>query len=245
MSTLSTLGLLAISLCASQLRISSTQLVVGATSKSEAETLRTKPLNSTGCRGEPWLAHHSRMIENMRNPIVSPRSRRSMRLPGYDYRQSGVYFVTICTHQKAKLFGAVVDGDLVHSTVGEIVCEEWRHVAQARSNIQLGQYVVMPNHLHGLLFLEEMLESGDAQNRHADLAPRKNGLSSGSLGAIISQFKAAVSRRAWSGLIGRSIRIWQRNYYDHIVRSEKSLNEIRRYISENPARWAEDSLYVD
>lgn len=180
----------------------------------------------------------------MANRMYPETRRRSTRLGGYDYRQSGIYFVTICTYHKAKLFGAIVDGDMAYSSLGKVVTEEWQHVAQARSNVHLDQYVVMPNHLHGILIIEDMCGSGAAQQHPAGCASSK-GASAGSLGAIISQFKAAVSRRAWSGLISRDQKIWQRNYYDHIVRNEESFNDIRRYIVENPARWAEDSLYID
>jgi REP element-mobilizing transposase RayT len=161
-------------------------------------------------------------------------------LPGYDYSQAGVYFVTICAHQKAILFGTVVDGEMVYSALGRLVCAEWQHIAQARSNVLLDYFAVMPNHFHGLVVIQEARDY-DA----TEYGPAEAATSAGSLGAIISHFKAAVSRRAWSGLIDRDQRIWQRNYYDHIVRNEQSLNEIRRYIIENPGRWAEDSLYVE
>lgn len=191
-------------------------------------------------RGDPWVAHLSWIIDHMPNPIISLKLRRSIRLPGYDYRQAGVYFVTICAHQKTVLFGAVVDGEMVYSALGRIVCEEWRHVAQARSNVLLDHFVVMPNHLHGLVVIQEAYDY-DA----TEYDPAEPATSAGSLGAVISHFKAAVSRRAWSGLIDRDQRIWQRGYYDHIVRNAQSLNEIRRYIIENPGRWTEDSLYVE
>ncbi|MCY4020498.1 MAG: transposase [Chloroflexi bacterium] len=180
----------------------------------------------------------------MRNPNHRHSHRRSIRLRGYDYRKGGVYFVTICAYRKLKLFGSIIDGEMALSPLGEIACEEWRHIARARSNVELDRYVVMPNHLHGLFIVtgghEDNLGQG-AKSRHVERRPR---LPAGSLGAIISQYKAAVSRRAWSGLICRSQRIWQRNYFDHILRDESSLNEIRKYIIENPARWRDDSLYV-
>ena len=168
-----------------------------------------------------------------------------MRLPGYDYRQAGVYFVTLCTYQMTKLFGAVFDGEMVLSDLGKVVREEWQHAAQARSKFQLDLFVIMPNHFHGLVFIEDRRDCSAVQNDPADLAMRTSTLSAGSLGANISQFKAAVSRRAWSGTIDRDQRIWQRNYYDHIVRNEESLDDIRRYILENPTRWHEDSMYVE
>ncbi len=191
--------------------------------------------------------------------------RRSIRLRGYDYRQSGVYFVTICSYQKTNLFGAIVDGDMALSPLGEIARDEWRHIARARSNVErtvadeidrqrhiararsnveLDHYVIMPNHLHGLFIITDSLERDFGLSAKTPHSKQSRRLPAGSLGAIISQYKAAVSRRAWSGLMGRSQRIWQRNYYDHIVRDEQSLSAIRKYIVENPARWHDDSLYV-
>ena len=168
-----------------------------------------------------------------------------MRLCGFDYRQSGIYFVTLCTHQKSKLFGSIYDGEMSLSVLGELVREEWQHIAQLRSLVQLDDCVVMPNHLHGLVIIEETYDNGVDSGDIANMSERTHTLQAGSLGAIISQFKAAVSRRAWPSLVERGCPIWQRNYYDHIVRNESTLNAIRRYIMENPARWAEDSLYVD
>ena len=173
------------------------------------------------------------------------RRRSSSRLRGYDYRRGGVYFLTICTYKRMKLFGSIIDGEMALSRLGEVAREEWRHVARARHNVELDRYVIMPNHLHGLFVIMDRLDDGlshPVEMRHPKQA---RGFPSGSLGAIVSHYKAAVSRRAWSGLIGQGQRVWQRNYYDHIVRDEESLNEIRRYIMENPARWAKDSLYVD
>ena len=153
--------------------------------------------------------------------------------------------MTICTYERMKLFGDIIDGEISLSRLGEIARAEWRHIADARDNVELDLFVIMPNHLHGLFVITNRLDDGSGYSVEMRHPKQSRGLSSGSLGAIVSQYKAAVSRRAWAGLIGRGQRIWQRNYYDHIVRDEESLNEIRRYIMENPARWAEDSLYVD
>ena len=171
--------------------------------------------------------------------------RRSIRLHGYDYRRNGVYFVTICTYRKMKLFGNIIDGEMALSRLGEVACAEWCHIADARDNVDLDRFVIMPNHMHGLFVITDRI--GDVLSQPVEMRHpnQSRGFPSGSLGAIVGHYKAAVSRRAWSGLIGRNLRIWQRNYYDHIVRSEKSLHEIRRYIIENPARWHEDNLYVD
>lgn len=172
-------------------------------------------------------------------------SRRSIRLPGYDYRQAGVYFVTLCTYQHASLFGSIIDGDMILNKLGTVVAEEWQRVAEFRRNVKLDISVVMPNHLHGLVIIEFWQGSNSIQSSPAAGDKTSGTLQADSLGAIVGQFKLAVSRQAKLRQLHSHKLIWQRNYYDHIVRSEKSLNEIRRYIIENPARWAGDSLYVE
>ena len=168
--------------------------------------------------------------------------RRSIRLQGYDYSKEGVYFVTLCTRLQTALFGEIVDGEMRLSELGKIVEEEWQHIATVRLNVKLDQYVVMPNHLHGLVFIEDI--------EHKEISPfqdreRSSTLQAGSLGAIVGQFKVAVTRRGKSRQLHLDQGIWQRNYYDRIVRDEQSLNQLRRYIFENPVRWHEDSLYVE
>ena len=166
-----------------------------------------------------------------------------MRLPDYDYRQSGVYFVTVCTHQHVSLFGNITDGDIVLNELGKVVNSEWLHVAQARTNVLINNYVIMPNHLHGIVIIDnENYRTG------SKFEPETNGkrpvkLRSGSLGAIVGHFQAAVSRRAKTLGLDSGQTLWQRNYYEHIIRNEKSLNEIRKYTLENPARWSDDELY--
>ncbi len=130
------------------------------------------------------------------------------------------------------------------SSVGEIVSDEWRRIAQARANVEIDHYVVMPNHLHGLLIITEKISANCKQCSEGPLSAQRRGVPASSLGSIINQFKGAVSRSVWSNQMRSRTQIWQRNYYDHIVRDEASLNKIRKYILENPARWHDDSLYV-
>ena len=172
-------------------------------------------------------------------------SRRSVRLRGYDYRQAGVYFATICTHRKIKAFGSISKGEMMLNELGRVVSEEWQHISEARANVQLDLYVVMPNHLHGIIIIDDKLERGSDGLDKVSKHYQSRTLQAGSLGAIVGHFKAAVSRRAKRANIGCQQKIWQRSYYEHIIRNEKSLNEIRRYIINNPARWHDDSLYID
>ena len=165
--------------------------------------------------------------------------RRSIRLKGYDYTQPGAYFITICTYQRASLFGQVVDGEMAVNEWGKIVREEWFRTTRVRPYVELfdDEFVVMPNHIHGIIWIVDDKHVG-AQRRCAptvEITPTN--VVPGSLGAIIRAFKSIVTKRinTLRGTPGASV--WQRNYYEHIIRTERALNMIRRYIVENPLRW--------
>ena len=159
-----------------------------------------------------------------------------MRLGDYDYRQSGVYFVTVCTYRHTSLFGKITEGEMMFNPLGNIVAEEWQHIAEARTNVQLDAFVVMPNHLHGIIIINNENDHAGSSFKSAVNGKRSGTLHSDSLGAIVGHIKAAVSRRAKTQVLDCNQSIWQRNYYEHVIRNEKSLNEIRKYIVENPAR---------
>lgn len=166
-------------------------------------------------------------------------TRRSIRLKDYDYASSGAYFVTICTENRLCLFGHIADDAMILSTYGEVVREEWQKTAQLRPYVQLDEYVVMPNHFHGILFIE-----GKGAIHRATTHPRGFGpLQSASLSSIVGTFKAAVTRRINRQRNTPSHPIWQRNYYEHIIRHERDLDMLRHYIQTNPASWEKDSLF--
>lgn len=169
--------------------------------------------------------------------------RRSIRLRGWDYRDGGAYFVTVATHNRAYLFGEVVNGAMVASDFGRIAAEEWERTAQLRPYVRLDAFVVMPNHVHGIVWIlgVETPRVG-AQRRCAPTAtpnvlPR-------SLGAIVRGFKSAVAKRINQIRDTPGAPVWQRNYYEHIVRNERELNAIRKYIQNNPANWPTDTENV-
>ncbi|MCR4438784.1 MAG: transposase [bacterium] len=170
--------------------------------------------------------------------------RRSIRLPGYDYAQAGAYFVTMCTHDRACLFGRVVDGEMRLNALGEIVREEWLRSAQIRREIRLDpdEFVVMPNHIHGIVWiLDDVGAHRRAPLHRASLhgAPLRNGLwrPPRSLASFVAGFKSATTRRinAWRGTPGAAV--WQRNYWEHVIRDDASLRRICAYIQTNPLRW--------
>ena len=178
--------------------------------------------------------------------------RRSIRLKGYDYTRPGVYFITICTHNREPLFGRVVDGDMVLNALGEIVREEWFRTARVQPYVELfpDEFVVMPNHVHGIVWIMETRDhtppvgaTGRSPLRIPPAHPR--GPAPHSLGSFIAGFKSAVTRHINEMRGTPGARVWQRNYYEHIIRDNRALNAIRCYIAENPLRWRLDRYNPD
>jgi putative transposase len=163
---------------------------------------------------------------------LNNRYRRSARLRGYDYAQCGIYFVTICTHNRECRLGTVIEGEAYLSDIGVVAHRCWGKLVDHYPNIQLDAYIVMPNHIHGLIVIDSIDLVG------AGLRPaltKQHGLSE-----IVRAFKSFSSREInrLRGTEGGSI--WQRSFYDHIVRDEKALHNIRSYIYMNPERWLQD-----
>jgi REP element-mobilizing transposase RayT len=183
------------------------------------------------------------------------RHRRSIRLKGYDYSQEGAYYVTIVTWRRDFLFGDVVSKEMLLNKVGKIVEWEWLELPKRLSYIELGVHVVMPNHFHGILFIHENVGAtrlGQTISRSGaeplqtvtsdgiDGSPLPRGPKSASLGAIIAQFKSRVTKRIWKIPEFKETPIWQRNYYEHIIRDEMDLQNKADYIESNPLLWDED-----
>jgi len=173
--------------------------------------------------------------------------RRSIRLKGYDYTQAGEYFLTLCTQERACLFGSIQDEVVKLSEFGEIVKEEWLRTALLRPDVELDDFVIMPNHLHGILALCRGTSRRDEKSlvgAYGNTPQRGKGIPfrspSGTVGAIIRGFKAASTKRINGLRCTPGAPVWQRNYYEHVVRSEKDLERIREYIRLNPTRWPQD-----
>jgi putative transposase len=174
--------------------------------------------------------------------------RRSMRLPGHDYASSGAYFVTICVHGGKCLMGEVADGEMQLNDWGQIARAEWLASEGIRRELELDSFVVMPNHVHGIVWITEgddMLAKavdshGPGAHSRAPLQrPPK------SLGSFVAGYKSVVTRRINQLREMPGAPFWQRNYWEHVIRNEASLDRIRQYIENNPARWAEDQLHPD
>ncbi|MEI8242920.1 MAG: transposase, partial [bacterium] len=157
-------------------------------------------------------------------------NRQSIRLKGWDYTSSGWYFVTINTHDNAPLFGAIVNGRMVLSAAGQVAQEEWLKSATIRQNVAMDEFVVMPNHVHGIVRIMQGRPAGRPSDGEARLA-------SGSLGAFVAGYKGAVGRRINIMRDTPSASVWHRNYWDVIVRDAQALANIRRYIRLNPQNY--------
>ena len=185
--------------------------------------------------------------------------RRSIRLQGYDYSQPGAYFVTVCVQEKECLFGKILGEEIQLNDAGQMVERWWSELANKFAGVETDESIVMPNHFHGILGIVGAAlcgrPSGDEDSFAAGGHPHRGAPTEGiehlrkeapTLGDIVDWFKTMVTNGYIRGVKGNGWtpfprRLWQRGYYEHIVRSEDELNKIREYIALNPARWAWDA----
>lgn len=185
-----------------------------------------------------------------------PYKRISIRLKGYDYSQAGAYFVTIVTHQRKCIFGEIVNGEMHLNQAGKIAYWEWQNLAQRFRFGELSIIVIMPNHIHAIVIIYEDARatrqriavsafSNDTPQNMVTVHPNGPHLPRGpkpmSLGALVGQFKSRVTKRLWRDPQFNSQPIWQRNYYEHIIRDEQEMQKIWDYIESNPAQWEKDA----
>ncbi|MBD2295253.1 transposase [Anabaena sphaerica FACHB-251] len=164
----------------------------------------------------------------------------SARCPKWDYTSNGYYFVTICTYNKHPFFGEIINGEMVLNLISEIVAVEWQKTEEIRPNIKLDAWVIMPNHLHGIVIIDKTLVETTRRvvSTHRNVSTDKTRLQSNSLGSIIGQFKSVCTKQIWAA--GYTDFRWQSRFHDHIIRDEEALNQIREYIINNPMKWEED-----
>jgi putative transposase len=174
---------------------------------------------------------------------VEKHRRHSIRLPEYDYRQAGAYFITAVAHGRAALFGEIASGEARLSEFGKIVEDEWRKSSIIRREINLDVFVIMPNHIHGVV---NIIDAGVGATGRS---PLRSGPPPRSLGAFVAGFKSAVTKRVNDLRHTPGLPVWQRNYYEHVVRNDEELLRIREYVLNNPVDWDNDrenpSLPVD
>jgi len=167
--------------------------------------------------------------------------RRSFRLQGYDYSQAGAYFITICAQGRECLFGDIQNDEMMLNECGCVLRDEWLKTAEIRTEIQAGEFVVMPNHFHGIAIIDADMGRGTA--RRAPTTERFGQPISGSLPTIVRAFKSAVSKRINEIRQSPGVSVWQRNYYEHVIRNEDDYRKIAEYIADNPRKWEEDTLH--
>ncbi|CAM3889369.1 MULTISPECIES: transposase [Flavobacterium] len=192
--------------------------------------------------------------------------RKSIRLKGYDYSQAGLYFITICCEDRICRFGHIEKGIMILNAYGQIAHDAWLQTAAIRKNVTLYEFIIMPNHIHGIIVLNGRGELHSPDNNNNNNIHECNSSSNGvlgecnsssngvlgecnsplrspsqTLGAIVRGYKSSVTKQM--GLMGFNEKLWQRNYYDHIIRNEQSYQNIANYILNNPAKWGEDKFY--
>lgn len=181
------------------------------------------------------------------NPSI--HHRQSIRLKGYDYSQAGLYFVTLCTHDRACLFGHIENGEMVLNDAGRVAQQCWCEIPNHYPNVVLHEYMIMPNHVHGIVQIVSTVGDACRGDCRGDcrgekffaqckgeifFAPTRT------IGAIIRGFKIGVTK--WVRQNTNVQDVWQRNYYEHIIRNELSYQHIAEYIVGNPAKWKDDKL---
>lgn len=187
------------------------------------------------------------MTQTPPNPLPN---RRSIRLKGYDYSLAGAYFITICTHNRQYLFGEIENGEMKLNEMGQIAHDQWLQIPDRFPNIELGPFSFLPNHLHAILnILEPTVGAGLAPAR-ASGQPQGLSLQTQipALGDVIGAYKSLVVHeclkiyKSQNKFLGK---LWQRSYYEHIIRDQKSFETIAAYIRANPAQWEQDQLYQE
>jgi REP element-mobilizing transposase RayT len=161
-----------------------------------------------------------------------PPGRRSIHLAGYDYSSAGVYFVTICAFRRAMLFGEIRGAKMISNVLGGIIEATWSDLPNRLPSVALDAFAIMPNHLHGIVVLHRKKRAETSSAPTTDKP-------SVTLARVIQTFKS-IARLRVKQQSGRAVPLWQRGYFEHIVRSGKALRAIQRYIWENPARWRFD-----
>lgn len=175
----------------------------------------------------------------------------SLRLKKYDYTQSGAYFVTICTYARMCFFGKIEEGKIFLNKYGDIANSCWQDIPEHFPYIKPAPFVIMPNHIHGIIIISERLQNAKpvVETRHAVSVVSGEAFQKpvhGSLPTIVRSFKSAVTKRL--NALGEEclpVTVWQRNYYEHVIRSDKALRQAIEYINFNPSEWESDKDNIE
>lgn len=190
-------------------------------------------------------------------------NRKSVRLKGYDYTSIGRYFVTIVTRNRLRLFGKIVDGEMMLNKFGKIAAREWENTMELRDNVSLGANMIMPDHVHFLVHIDQQQEqkqyTPEELEKRAGAVAGKHMNKPGSLGAIVRGYKGAVTRQVLEAIksemdvpdlkslefiricdaLANEKTIWVNNYNEAIIKTEKHYDNVTKYINDNPRKWDE------
>jgi len=189
------------------------------------------------------------------NPNI--HHRKSIRLKEYNYSQAGLYFITICCQNRICRFGNVVDGEMMLNEFGIVAYNEWVKLSERFSNFELDVFQIMPNHMHGIILLNDISVGAGVNPAQNDLYTQNDGKTNDNnrttarvaptVSNIVGAYKSLVANgcldifKSQNETMGK---LWQRNYYEHIIRNEKSYQTITEYIINNPAKWVDDKFYL-
>jgi len=184
--------------------------------------------------------------------------RRSIRLKGYDYARAGAYFVTLCIYRRECLLGDVINGEMVLNEFGRAVCDHWEWIPKQYPHVDLDEWIVMPNHMHGIIVMVDDDCRGDSRIAPTRIAPTRIAptriaptrtaptrtaptVKRKPLGRLVGAFKTVSAKHINRLRRTPGAPFWQRNYHERIIRDEDELNHIRWYIVNNPLRWNRDA----
>ena len=190
--------------------------------------------------------------------------RRSIRLKGYDYSKAGLYFITICVQNRACLYGNIVDGKMNLNDAGIMVEKQWLELPQRFTNIQLHEYIVMPNHFHAILEIVVgttlVVDPNNTDTKNGTVVPNKKRQPQGiaptipptaknkTVGDMVGAFQSIATVEYIRGVKNQNWeqfdkKLWQRNYWEHIIRNDTEYHRVANYIINNPAKWNDDQFF--
>jgi putative transposase len=165
------------------------------------------------------------------------QTRRSIRHPGHDYASAGAYFITICVANRQAQFGQIQNQQMMLNGIGQLAHTCWAEIPHHHPHSALDEFVIMPNHMHGILWITTSGATANGGRRTF------GGSTKGSISTVIAGYKAAVTRTAHQTGLLAAARLWQARFWDRIIRNDIELAHIRDYIRNNPARWSDDQLH--
>ena len=181
------------------------------------------------------------------NPKI--HHRRSIRLQNYDYSQTGAYFVTICVRERVCLFGDIADGVMRVNDIGGVISVCWTEISSHFPTVDLDASVIMPNHVHGIIVLtndaKSVMDEEPPKGEETPEGEETSPLRRPTLGQVVAYFKYQSTKRVNQQRGNPGTRLWQRNYYEHVIRDDADLQNLREYIVYNPLKWELDQLHPD